>query len=333
MLRKNKRNTNQTTAKALIGFEFEKPISDLEAKIKELQEFSEKEKIDMSSEIKSLAEKLAAKKDDVYSNLTPWQRIQIARHPNRPYTLDYISMIMEDFRELHGDRRFADDPAIVAGMGVIEGRRVMVIGHQKGRDVKERTFRRFGMPNPEGYRKAMRIMKLAERFDVPIITFIDTPGAFPGVGAEERGQAESIANNLEEMSLLSVPVIAVVIGEGGSGGALGIGVGNRVLILEYAYYSVISPEGCAAILWKDGAKAPLAADALKLTGKDLLKLGVVDGVIPEPLGGAHNDTEQMALNLQKALINELDSFNGKSKDDIVNSRYDRFRQLGVVNEV
>ncbi len=333
MLRKNKRNTNHTTAKALIGFEFEKPISDLEAKIKELQEFSEKEKIDMSSEIKSLAEKLASKKNDVYSNLTPWQRIQIARHPNRPYTLDYINMIMEDFRELHGDRRFADDPAIVAGMGVIEGRRVMVIGHQKGRDVKERTFRRFGMPNPEGYRKAMRIMKLAERFDVPIVTFIDTPGAFPGVGAEERGQAESIANNLEEMSLLGVPVIAVVIGEGGSGGALGIGVGNRVLILEYAYYSVISPEGCAAILWKDGAKAPLAADALKLTGKDLLKLGVVDDVIPEPLGGAHNDTEQMALNLQKALIKELDSFNGKSKDDIINSRYDRFRQLGVVNEV
>ncbi|MDX9703819.1 MAG: acetyl-CoA carboxylase carboxyltransferase subunit alpha [Candidatus Auribacterota bacterium] len=333
MLKKNKRNANQTTSKALIGFEFEKPVSELEGKIRELKEFSVKEGIDMSSEIKSLEEKLVSKKCDVYNNLTPWQRIQIARHPNRPYTLDYINMIMDDFRELHGDRRFAEDPAIVAGMAVIDGRRIMVIGHQKGRDVKERTFRRFGMPNPEGYRKAIRIMKLAERFNIPIITFIDTPGAFPGVGAEERGQAESIASNLEEMSLLTVPVIAIVIGEGGSGGALGIGVGNRVLILEYAYYSVISPEGCAAILWKDGGKASLAADALKLTGNDLLKLGVVDDIVPEPMGGAHNDVEQMALNLHKAIIKELDSFEGMSKEEIVNSRYDRFRKLGVVNEV
>lgn len=333
MLKKNKRTSTQSTTKPLIGFEFEKPISELEAKINELQVFSEKEKIDMSSEIKSLEEKLQNKKNNIYNNLTPWQRIQIARHPNRPYTLDYINMIMDDFKELHGDRRFADDPAIVAGMATLGGQRMMVIGHQKGRDVKERTFRRFGMPNPEGYRKAMRVMKLAERFNVPIVTFIDTPGAFPGVGAEERGQAESIANNLEKMSLLRVPVIAVVIGEGGSGGALGIGVGNRVLILEYAYYSVISPEGCAAILWKDGAKASLAADALKLTAKDLLKLGVVDGIVPEPLGGAHNDVDQMAQNLQKALLKELDLFKDMTEDQIVDGRYDRFRKLGVVNEV
>ena len=329
-----KNRKKQAEPKTLIGFEFEKPIADLEEKIRELRELSDKEKLELSSEIASLEQKLDKKRKEVYTNLTPWQRIQIARHPNRPYTLDYINMLMDDFKELHGDRRFADDPAIVAGLGRFDGRKVAIIGHQKGRDVKERTFRRFGMPNPEGYRKAMRIMKLAERFGVPIVTFVDTPGAFPGVGAEERGQAESIASNLEEMSLLKVPVIVVVIGEGGSGGALGIGVGNRVLILEYAYYSVISPEGCAAILWKDGAEAPRAANALKLTGKDLIELGVVDDIIPEPLGGAHNNYEKMCKNLRSALNNELKRFDNMSEEEVVNGRYDRFRKLGVVlNEV
>ena len=331
-MRKNRKK--QAEPKTLIGFEFEKPISELESKISELRDLSDKEKLDLSSEIASLEQKLDKKRKEVYTHLTPWQRIQIARHPKRPYTLDYIKMLMDDFKELHGDRRFADDPAIVAGLGSFDGKKVMLIGHQKGRDVKERTFRRFGMPNPEGYRKAIRVMKLAERFGVPIITFVDTPGAFPGVGAEERGQAESIASNLEEMSLLKVPVIVVVIGEGGSGGALGIGVGNRVLILEYAYYSVISPEGCAAILWKDGAEAPRAANALKLTGKDLIELGVVDDIVPEPLGGAHNNYEMMCANLRTALNNELKRFENMSEDEIVNSRYDRFRKLGVVvNEV
>ncbi len=316
----------------LIGFEFEKPISELETKIFELRQFSESEGIDMTDEISSLEQKLDAKKHEVYDNLTPWQRIQIARHPKRPYTLDYINMIMDDFRELHGDRRFADDNAIVAGMAKMNGRNIMLIGHQKGRDVKERTYRRFGMPNPEGYRKALRVMKLAERFNIPIVTFVDTPGAYPGVGAEERGQAEAIAVNLEEMSLLKVPIIVIVIGEGGSGGALGIGVGNRVLILEYAYYSVISPEGCAAILYKDGAQAPRAADALKLTAPDLIELGVVDDVIPEPVGGAHNNIEQMAQTLKSTLIRELERFNGMPEDEIVNSRYNKFRRLGVVCE-
>lgn len=324
-----RRKAKKTTSVTSIGFEFEKPIIELESKISELRTFSEKEKIDMADEIKSLEEKLASKKSEIYNNLTPWQRIQISRHQNRPYTLDYIRMIMDDFKELHGDRRFAEDNAIVAGMATINGRSIMLIGHQKGRDVKERTFRRFGMPNPEGYRKALRLMKLAERFNIPIVTFIDTPGAYPGLGAEERGQAEAIAVNLEEMSLLKVPVISIVIGEGGSGGALGIGVANRVLIMEYAYYSVISPEGCAAILWKDGTQAPRAAEALKLTGKDLIKLGVVDAIIPEPIGGAHNDVEQTSKILKEQLLSELKRFDNMTEDEIVNARYNKFRNLGV----
>lgn len=331
MLRKSREKETAKPA-AMIGFEFEKPISELQEKIQELNLFSEREGIDMTSEIRSLEEKLKEKKQHIYSSLTPWQRIQIARHPNRPYTLDYIKMLTTDFRELHGDRRYADDNAIVAGMALFEGKSVMLIGHQKGRDVKERTFRRFGMPNPEGYRKAMRIMKLAEQFNIPIITFIDTPGAFPGIGAEERGQAEAIAVNLEEMSLLKVPVIVIVIGEGGSGGALGIGVGNRVLILEYAYYSVISPEGCAAILWKNSAEAPRAAQALKLTAQDLLKLNIVDDIIPEPLGGAHNDPAAMGKILRDRLIQELERFENMSADQIVESRYKKFRNIGVVVE-
>lgn len=325
-----RKKPSEERPKPLIGFEFEKPISELELKIKELREFSRKEGLDMSAEISSLEEKLREKKHTIYSNLTPWQRIQIARHPNRPYTLDYISRIMGKFKELHGDRRFSDDNAIVAGMAQMDGRNFMLIGHQKGRDVKERTFRRFGMPNPEGYRKALRIMKLAERFKIPIVTLVDTPGAYPGVGAEERGQAEAVAVNLEEMSLIKVPIIVIVIGEGGSGGALGIGVGNRVLILEYAYYSVISPEGCAAILWKSASEAARAAEALKLTAPDLIELGVVDDVIPEPLGGAHNNVDEMAGTLKKYIIKELDRFSSMSEEEIVNSRYQKFRNLGAV---
>lgn len=329
-----RRKENATPPKSLMemSFDFEKPVADLQSKIAELKEFSGSNNIDMSDEIQSMERKLVRQKKAIYNNLTPWQRIQIARHPRRPYTLDYVKLIMDDFKELHGDRRFADDNAIVAGMAYLDSRPVMLIGHQKGRDVKERTFRRFGMPNPEGYRKAMRIMKLAERFNVPIVTFVDTPGAYPGVGAEERGQAEAIAVNLEEMSLLKVPVIVVVIGEGGSGGALGIGVGNRVLILEYAYYSVISPEGCAAILWKDGTQAPRAAQALKLTGPDLIELGIVDAIIPEPMGGAHNDIDTMAQTLKRTLIEELDRFNDMSPDEVVTNRYEKFRKMGVYAE-
>ncbi|MCB1194901.1 acetyl-CoA carboxylase carboxyltransferase subunit alpha [bacterium] len=311
------------------GFEFEKPIAELEIKLSELKTYSQLEGIDMDTEINSLEKKLERKRKTIYSKLTPWQRIQIARHPGRPYTMDYINGITGNFKELHGDRRFADDPAIICGMASIDNRNVMVIGHQKGRDVKQRTFRRFGMPNPEGYRKAMRIMKLAERFNVPIITFIDTPGAYPGIGAEERGQAEAIAVNLEEMSKLTVPVICMVIGEGGSGGALGIGVGNRVLIMEYAYYSVISPEGCAAILWKDASEASRAADALKLTAPDLMEMGIVDGIIPEPQGGAHNDVEQAIKNVKEALVKELDRYNTVPKNELIDERYRRFRKLGV----
>ena len=328
MLGRSKKN-NSRKPMTLPGFEFEKPIVELEMKLSELKTYSQLEGIDMDAEISSLEKKLEKKRKSIYSKLTTWQRIQIARHPGRPYTMDYINGIMTDFKELHGDRRFADDPAIVSGMATIDGRKVMLIGHQKGRDVKQRTFRRFGMPNPEGYRKAIRIMKLAERFNIPIVTFIDTPGAYPGIGAEERGQAEAIAVNLEEMSKLNVPVICIVIGEGGSGGALGIGVGNRVLIMEYAYYSVISPEGCAAILWKDGAEAPRAAEALKLTAPDLLKLGVVDDVISEPRGGAHNDIDTTIRNMKPVILDELDRFKKMSKEDIINGRYERFRKLGV----
>src|SRR3989338_6064534 len=276
------------------ALEFEKPIFELETKIKELQVFSSSKKIALEPELKKLTQKLDKMKLDIYNNLTPWQRIQIARHPQRPFTLDYIRMITSDFVELHGDRQFADDMAIVGGLAQINGTKVMLMGHQKGRDTKENVMRNFGCAHPEGYRKAMRLMQLAEKFALPIVIFIDTPGAYPGVGAEERGQAQAIAENLRDMSGLRTPMIATLIGEGGSGGALGIGITDKVCILQHAYYSVISPEGCASILWRNSVKAPEAAEALKITSEHLLKFGIVDEIVPEPPGGAHKDPDKVA---------------------------------------
>jgi len=310
------------------GLDFEAPILELERKIEELRKFTSTEDIDLSIEIKILEEKLVQIKKEIFENLTPWQRIQIARHPKRPFTLDYINMIMDNFVEFHGDRHFGDDPAIVGGFIKIDQEKALIIGHQKGKDTKENVYRNFGSAHPEGYRKAIRLMKLAEKFEIPIIAFIDTPGAYPGIGAEERGQAEAIAYNLREMTNITVPIIVVVIGEGGSGGALGIGVGDRICVLENAYYSVISPEGCAAILWKDRSKAPEAASVLKLTAYELIELGVIDEVIKEPLGGAHRDPEGAAKNLRKTLKKYLTELKGLSKDDLLTSRYKKFRKMG-----
>lgn len=314
------------------GLEFEKPILELERKIEELKKFSSSEKLDISSEIKKLEEKLEKVKKEVFENLTPWQRVQIARHPKRPYTLDYISMITTHFIEVHGDRGFSDDKAIVAGLAKIDTDKVCIIGHQKGRDTKENLLRNFGSAHPEGYRKALRIMELAARFDIPIICFIDTPGAYPGIGAEERGQAEAIAYNLQEMFKLKVPIIVIVIGEGGSGGALGIGVGDRICVLENAYYSVISPEGCAAILWKDRKKAPEAAAVLKLTADELLKLGVIDEIIKEPLGGAHRNSEEAAKTIKATIKKYLAELKEIPKDKLLEQRYLKFRKMGVFSE-
>ena len=310
------------------GLDFEKPILELENKIKELKSFTSQKRINLSSEIKRLEEKLSHLKRDIYTNLTAWQRVQIARHPSRPYTLDYIQMLMSDFIELHGDRSFADDKAIIGGFTRLAQQRIMVIGHQKGRDTKENLMRNFGCAHPEGYRKALRLMKLAEKFDLPIVIFIDTPGAYPGVGAEERGQAQSIALNLREMISIAVPILAIVIGEGGSGGALGIGVADRICVLENAYYSVISPEGCAAILWKTGSKAPEAAEVLKLTASDLLKFGIIDEAIPEPLGGAHRDPEKIGTALKMAIQRHLKELLVLSKPDLLKARYKKFRNIG-----
>jgi acetyl-CoA carboxylase carboxyl transferase subunit alpha len=310
------------------GLDFEKPIVELENKISELKNFTSHKKINLSSEIKRLEEKLSHLKEEIYNNLTPWQRVQIARHPARPYTLDYIQMLMAGFVELHGDRSFADDKAIVGGFANFQQQRIMVIGHQKGRDTKQNLMRNFGCAHPEGYRKALRLMRLAEKFDLPIVIFIDTPGAYPGIGAEERGQAQSIALNLREMTSITVPVLAIVIGEGGSGGALGIGVADRICVLENAYYSVISPEGCAAILWKSGSKAPEAAEVLKLTANDLLRLEIIDEVIPEPLGGAHRDPENMADTLKTTIQKHLKELIILSKSDLLKTRYKKFRNIG-----
>ena len=278
--------------------EFEKPLVELEQKIRELREYST-EKVDFSGDIKKLEKKAEKLREEIFSNLTRWQRTQLARHVNRPFTLDYVKYIFTDWFEVHGDRNFRDDPAIVCGFARFDGEPCCVIGHQKGRDTKEKVYRNFGMPNPEGYRKALRVMQMAEQFELPIFTFVDTPGAFPGIGAEERGQAEAIARNLREMAALTVPVIVTITGEGGSGGALAIAVGNRVLMMEYSVYAVISPEGCAAILWSDGTMGPQAAEALKLTASDIEELGcVIDDVIPEPLGGAHNDQEAAAAKVK-----------------------------------
>jgi len=314
------------------SLEFEKPISELERKIEELNKLATSENIDLAREVKRLQNKLVALKKEIYGKLTPWQRVQIARHPRRPYTLDYIGLIMQDFTEIHGDRAFSDDKAIVGGLAKVDGKGVMVLGHQKGRDTKENLERNFGSAHPEGYRKALRLMRLAEKFDVPIVIFIDTPGAYPGIGAEERGQAEAIAYNLREMSELSVPIVIFVIGEGGSGGALGIGVGDRVCVLENAYYSVISPEGCAAILWKDKKKAPDAASVLKLIAQDLYDLGIIDDVIKEPLGGAHRDHEVTAANIKAAIIKHFNELETLSKKELLKSRYEKFRKMGAFFE-
>lgn len=311
------------------GLDFEKPILELERKIAELKNFSSDKNIDVSEEIKTLEKKSEQIKREIFSNLTAWQRIQIARHPQRPYSLDYIKGMIDEFTELHGDRCFSDDMAIVGGIGKINGIPVMIVGQQKGRDIKENLARNFGMLHPEGYRKAQRLFKMAEKFKLPIICLIDTPGAYPGIGAEERGQAHIIAENQMVMSMLKVPVIVAVIGEGGSGGALGIGVGNSVVMLEHAYYSVISPEGCAAILWKDRKKAPDAAEALKLTSQDLLKMGIIDRIIPEPLGGAHRDTVKTTQALKECLTEELRRLKEIPEPKIAEDRYNRFRKIGI----
>lgn len=311
---------------------FERPVVELEKRIQELKASSETG-VDLTGEIKSAEKKLEKALKEIFDSLTPWQRVQVARHPLRPYTLDYIRYLTEDFIELHGDRYFSDDRAIVAGFAKWEGnQKVALVGHQKGRDTKENLLRSFGSAHPEGYRKALRVMKLAEKFSVPIITFIDTPGAYPGIGAEERGQAEAIAYNLMELSEVETPIIVVVIGEGGSGGALGIGVGDRVFVLENAYYSVISPEGCAAILWKENSKAPDAAQALKLTARELYEMKLIDKIIPEPLGGAHRDFEQTAENIREAVSGALAELSKIPKKDLIDERYKKFRKMGVFKE-
>jgi acetyl-CoA carboxylase carboxyl transferase subunit alpha len=317
--------------------DFEKPIEELEAKIEELKRLSDGKDINISGEIKKLEKKVKDLRSDIFSSLTPWQKTMIARHPDRPYTLDYINLITTDFIELHGDRRFSDDPAIVGGIAKINDTPVIIAGHQKGRGTKERISRNFGQPHPEGYRKALRLMKVAEKFRRPVITFIDTPGAYPGIGAEERGQAEAIAVNLMEMSRLRTPIISIVIGEGGSGGALALGVADRIYMLEHSVYSVISPEGCAAILWKKNGDLSTddfskAADALKLTAQDLLSFKIIDGIIPEPLGGAHRDPEGVSKKISEYIITAIDELKTKTPGKLVEERYKRFRKTGNFKE-
>tara|TARA_B100000676_G_scaffold307105_1_gene364798 strand:+ start:359 stop:1330 length:972 start_codon:yes stop_codon:yes gene_type:complete len=310
--------------------EFEQPIADLEAKIEELRLVGSGSEVNISEEVAKLQEKSISLTENIFSNLSSWQISQLSRHPKRPYMLDYIKRIFADFDELHGDRAFADDPAIVGGVTRLDDQPVMVIGHQKGREVKEKVRRNFGMPKPEGYRKALRLMEMAERFKMPILTFIDTPGAFPGIDAEERGQSEAIARNLRVMSQLKVPIIATVIGEGGSGGALAIGVCDHLQMLEFSTYSVISPEGCASILWRSADKAPEAAEAMGLTAGRLHELGIVDQVIKEPLGGAHRDYEQAADAIRKALVKQLDELKAMEIDALLDRRYDRLMSYGNV---
>ena len=311
--------------------EFEKPLLELENRIAELR--ASEEPLEARDEIAKLEERLGRQQQRVYSSLTAWQRAQIARHPKRPHTLDLVNLLLEDWVELHGDRVFGDDKAIVGGLALFEGEPVVVIGHQKGRDTRENIARNFGMPHPEGYRKALPLMQLAARFAKPVITFIDTPGAYPGLGAEERGQAEAIARNLREMAGLPTPVICVVTGEGGSGGALALGVGNRVLMLEYAIYSVISPEGCAAILWGEAGKAPEAAEIMRVTAPDLLKLGVIDAIVPEPVGGAHRNWDAAAASLRAVLREQLWELRSKSEAELIEERQEKFRRIGVFEEI
>ena len=314
------------------SWDFEKPIIELEKKIEELKAFSLDRQIDLSSEIDRLKNKLKDAKREIYSSLSPWQKVQIARHPKRPNTLDYIGLIMNDFIPLAGDRLYGEDKALIGGFATIDKKKIAIVGHQKGKDTKENIERNFGCAHPEGYRKAMRIMKLAERFAMPVVCLIDTPGAYQGIGAEERGQAQAIAENIRDMFLLQTPILVIVIGEGGSGGALGIGVGDRVLIMEYAYYSVISPEGCAAILWKDASQKEEAAKVLKLTAQDLLKLELVDAIIKESEGGAHWNYQETAVNLKEAILNNLGELSRLSSRELLEKRYKRYRKMGIFNE-
>jgi acetyl-CoA carboxylase carboxyl transferase subunit alpha len=312
--------------------EFEQPIAELQAKIEELRLVGNDNEINIQEEIERLEGKSRSLTESIFASLTPWQISQLARHPLRPYTLDYVARIVDDFEELHGDRAFADDQAIIGGLGRIGGIPVMLIGHQKGRDTKEKIHRNFGMPRPEGYRKALRLMKLAERFRLPVVTLIDTPGAYPGVGAEERGQSEAIARNLFEMAGLRTPIVATVIGEGGSGGALAIGVADRLMMLQFSTYSVISPEGCASILWKDANKAPLAAEAMAITSSQLKDLDLIHGIVPEPLGGSHRDPDAAARNLLTALVDALESVCAIPVDELLERRYELLMSYGVVSQ-
>ena len=313
---------------AQITLPFEAPVAELETKLHELEAFSNEQDIDVSHEISRMKEKIEQTRTDIYANLSAWQKVQVARHPDRPYTMDYINTMTTDFIEIHGDRIHRDDRAIVGGFAKIDGKKVMILGSQKGRDTKSNVECNFGCAHPEGYRKALRLMKLADKFGVPIVSLIDTKGAYAGLESEERHIAEAIAVNLRECFNIKVPIVCVIIGEGGSGGALGIGIGNRILMLEHAYYSVISPEGCAAILWKDRAYSDKAAEALKITGPDLIKLKLADEVIPEPKGGAHNDPAQAAGNLKAGVLKHLNELSAMSAEEILKDRYDKFRAMG-----
>ncbi|MGI4751223.1 MAG: acetyl-CoA carboxylase carboxyltransferase subunit alpha [Janthinobacterium lividum] len=313
-----------------ITFDFEKPIGELQQQIEKVEQVEEKNKVDMSTALAELRQNLQAKQEEIYGNLSGWQNVQISRHPERPYTLQYIEAMSKDFIELHGDRNIGDDKAIVGGFGSIEGQTVMFIGHQKGVNTKMRQYRNFGMANPEGYRKALRLMKMAEKFGKPIITFIDTPGAYPGLEAEERGQGEAIARNLMEMSVLKVPVICVIIGEGASGGALGIGIGDRIYMLQHTWYSVISPESCSSILWRTWDNKEKAAEVLKLTSTEMYKNKLIDGIIEEPLGGAHQNPEAMIATLKKVLLDDLEILKSKNVDELVAERIVKFCAMGIV---
>ena len=315
-----------------MSLDFEKPIIELEKKLNQMKDIAAKNGKSLDNEALSLENKIVELKKEIFSNLTRWQKVQLSRHPNRPYFLDYIYKITSEFIELHGDRVAKDDKAMVGGIGEIDGKSVMLIGQQKGRTTKERQFRNFGMSNPDGYRKALRLMKMAEKFNMPIVTLIDTPGAFPGLEAEERGQAEAIAKNIQEMATLKVPVICIVIGEGASGGALGIGVGDKVYMMEYTWYSVISPESCSSILWRSWDYKEQAAEALKLTSKDLKKMGIIDGIIKEPLGGAHNDVDLAAKRLKKVILDDIAEIGKLNPEKRIDMRIDKFSNMGVIND-
>ncbi len=312
--------------------EFEKPIVELGKKISDMKDFAVGENLELSTEIVSMEKKLIKMRKEIYDNLSRWQKVQLSRHPQRPYTLDYIKHITTNFIELHGDRYFADDKAAVAGFAFIDDQPVMIVGQQKGRNTKEKLYRNFGMMHPEGYRKGLRLFDLAEKFNVPIVIFIDTPGAYPGIGAEERGQAEAIARNIREMFRIKVPIVIVIIGEGASGGALGIGIGDKVMMLEYSWYSVISPEGCAAILWRDAAKAPEAAEALKVTSGDLVDLKIIDKVISEPMDGAHTNHEEAAMLVKEEIVEALNELKDKPVDVLLRERLEKYRKIGEYDE-